>query len=56
MVGFALQRVARGERMPGLIAVDDRTGVGIVIADLLLIEDCAASEEIEVQVWYVPMS
>ena len=41
--------------MPGLIAVDDRAGIGTVIDDLLLIVDCVEADELKDQVWCVPM-
>src|SRR4051812_20565763 len=50
MVGFAYQRVAAGELVPGLIATTNAQSIGSAIADILIIAECMAEEEIREQV------
>jgi predicted nuclease of predicted toxin-antitoxin system len=46
MVGFAYQRVAAGEAVPGIIATTTQQSIGSVIDDILLIAEYMADEEI----------
>lgn len=41
MTRHALDRVARGEPMPGVIAVHQRLPIGDVVDDLLLVASCS---------------
>jgi hypothetical protein len=41
--------------MPGLIAVPQQMAIGAAISDLLLIVTCAEPEELEQQIWYLPL-
>jgi hypothetical protein len=50
MVGFAYQRVAAGEFLPGLIATTNDQSIGSAIDDILLIAECMPEEEIKDQV------
>ncbi len=50
MVGFALQRVAAGEPMPGVIAVTATQSIGTAIDDILLIADLMTEVEMREQV------
>ena len=50
MVGFAYERVADGQLVPGLIATSGRQAIGEAIDDVLLIAECMSEEEIEHQV------
>ena len=50
MVGFAYQRVAAGEPMPGLIATTNEQSIGSAIDDILLITEYMPEEEIRDQV------
>jgi hypothetical protein len=50
MVGFAYERVAAGDPVPGLIATSNRQSVGSAIEDILLIAEYMPPEEISGQV------
>jgi hypothetical protein len=50
MVGFAYQRVAAGEPMPGLVATTTNQSIGSAIDDILLIAESMSEEEIRDQV------
>ncbi len=50
MVGFAYQRVAVAEPVPGLIATTNAQSIGSAIDDILLIVEYMAEEEIRDQV------
>lgn len=53
MAGFAYDRVAKGERMPGVIEVDDMLPIGAVIEELLLVVECGEPADFENQVVYL---
>ncbi len=56
MVGFAYQRVAAGEVVPGLIVTTNEQAIGSAIDDILLIAECMPEEEIRDQVVvYLPL-
>ena len=56
MVGFAYQRVAAGELMPGLIATTNGQSLGDAIDDILVIAELMPAEEIRQQVVvYLPL-
>lgn len=50
MAGFAYQRLAAGESVPGLIATTNAQSIGSAIDDILLIAEYMSKEEIEEQV------
>jgi len=50
MVGFAYQRAAAGESVPGLIATTNEQSIGSAIDDILLIAEYMPEEEIKDQV------
>jgi hypothetical protein len=50
MVGFAYQRVAAGQTVPGLIATTNEQSIGSAIDDILLITEYMPAEEIRDQV------
>ncbi len=50
MVGFAYQRVAAGEPVPGLIATTNEQSIGAAIDDILVIAEYMPEEEIRDQV------
>ncbi len=50
MVGFAYQRAAAGEPLPGLIATTNEQAIGEAINDILLITEYMPEEEIRDQV------
>lgn len=45
MVGFANQRIAAGEHVPGLICTTNEQSIGAAIDDILLIAECLSEEE-----------
>jgi predicted nuclease of predicted toxin-antitoxin system len=50
MIGFASQRVTRGEPLPGLIVTTNEQSIGEAIDDLLLIAEYMPEEELRDQV------
>ncbi len=50
MVGFAHQRVAAGEPMPGLIATTNEQSIGDAIEDILIIAELMTADEVREQV------
>jgi hypothetical protein len=50
MVGFAYQRAAAGEPVPGLIATTNEQSIGSAIDDILLIAEHMPEEEVRDQV------
>jgi hypothetical protein len=54
MLGFAFQRVARLEAMPGVIATTNGQSMGGAIDDILLIAECLSEEEMRDRVIFLP--
>lgn len=50
MVGFAFQRVAAGEPVPGVIVTTNEQSIGLAINDILLIAEFMSEDEIRDQV------
>lgn len=50
MIGFAYQRTAAGEPMPGLIVTSNEQSIGLAIDDILLIAECLQEDEMRDQV------
>jgi hypothetical protein len=55
MTRHALDRVARGEPMPGVIAAHQRLPVGDVVDDLLLVASCSLATEWVNRVGFLPL-
>jgi hypothetical protein len=55
MIGYAYERVARGEPMPGAIEVVRRYPVGRSIEDLVVMLECTAEDEGADRVHYLPL-
>lgn len=55
MVGFAYERVDRGDPMPGLIEVSVQLRIQEVVDDLLLLDQASKQGEWEGQVVYLPL-
>jgi len=55
MVGFAYERIAAGNLMPGLFEVKRGLAVGSVIEEILLILECSLPDEWANQVRYLPL-
>jgi hypothetical protein len=50
MIGFACERAAAGEAMPGLIVTTNQQSVGSTIHDLMMIIECVSAAEIRSRV------
>jgi hypothetical protein len=50
MVGFAYDRVAADELLPGLIVTSNDQSIGSAIEDILIIAECLTEEEMVAQV------
>jgi hypothetical protein len=50
VIGFAYQRLARGEPVPGVITTTNEQSIGSAIDDILLIAEYISGEEIREQV------
>jgi hypothetical protein len=50
MVGFAYQRVAAGDRVPGLIVTTNQQSIGSAIDDICLIAEFMSVQEIKDQI------
>jgi hypothetical protein len=56
MVGFAVERVAAGEPLPGLIITSIEQSIGKTIEDILLLVECMTDEEMRDRiVVYLPL-
>ena len=55
MVGFALERVAAGDPMPGVFVVDNKAPFRQTIDDLLLIDDLTNQADWANRVEYLPL-
>lgn len=55
MIDAALDRVRTAEPMPGVVAVPQDLGIGAAISDLFLIVTYVEPQELEGQVWYLPL-
>jgi predicted nuclease of predicted toxin-antitoxin system len=56
MIGFAWDRVARAQPMPGLLVLRENSSMGAIIDEILLIAACySAAEMASHAVIYVPM-
>jgi predicted nuclease of predicted toxin-antitoxin system len=55
LIGFAYERVRAGLPMTGVLIVDEAAQLGMVIEDLLLINECSLPNEWENQVHYLPL-
>jgi len=55
MVGFAYDRVAAGQLMPGVLIVNRTTPLGRIIEDLLLIDEITPHSEWANRVEFLPL-
>lgn len=55
MIGFAVQRVATGAKMPGLFVVEKRPALGKVIESLMILAECSRDDEWEGKVVFLPL-
>jgi hypothetical protein len=52
---YAYERGSRGERMPGVILVPQRSSIARCIEDLLLLAECSEDREWEGRVLFLPL-
>jgi hypothetical protein len=55
MIGFAYERVANDESMPGIVVVGQTLPIGQAIDDLTLLVECSHEGQWEGQVIYLPL-
>jgi hypothetical protein len=55
MTGYAIQRVQRGEALPGVVVVPQRLRVGRAIEDLLLLIEAGDPSALENQLCFLPL-
>jgi hypothetical protein len=55
MSAHALERVRRGELLPGVIIVHQRLPIGIIIEDLVLLVLCSDPSDWQARVAYLPL-
>jgi hypothetical protein len=55
LLGLAYERVARGEPMSGVIAVDEQGAIGPAVDDILLLLECTFDDEWAGRVFFVPV-
>ena len=54
MIGFAYERAARGEPMPGVVAVNQSVAIGRAVHDVRVFVEASVEGEWEGQVQYLP--
>lgn len=52
---YAYERIARGERMPGVVEVSRLVPIGLAIDDLLLLAEASTEDEWQGQILYLPL-
>jgi len=55
MPDYAYERIAAGLFMPGMFVVSDRTSIGQIIAELLIIDGASQAAEWQNLVFYLPL-
>jgi len=55
MTRHALERIARGDPMPGVIAVHQRLPIGSVVDDLVLVASCSLPSDWVNHVQFLPL-
>jgi predicted nuclease of predicted toxin-antitoxin system len=55
LIGFAYERVAAGEPMPGVVVLNRDLSPGDTIEQLLMIAICSTKDELEGTVSYLPL-
>lgn len=55
MVGFAYERLAAGEPLPGVILTTNEQSIGTSIEQILMIAECMSEGEIRDQVVFLPL-
>jgi hypothetical protein len=52
---YAFERVRLGQPMPGVFEIRRGTAMGVIIDDLMLLDECSTEGEWEGQVRYLPL-
>ena len=55
MIGFAFERLASGDPLPGIILTTNEQSIGGSVDDILIIAECMAEGEIRDQVIFLPL-
>ena len=55
MTAYAYERMRSGKRMPGVFEVGQREPIGMIIEDILLIDECSLEGEWENKICYLPL-
>lgn len=55
MIGFAYERLASGEPLPGVILTTNEQSIGASIEHILMIAECMSEEEIRGNVMFLPL-
>ena len=55
MTPFAWERVAQARPLAGLIEVPATLPIGQAIEEILIILECTSEDELEDQIWHVPL-
>jgi len=55
LIGYALDRVAAGQPMPGVFAVRSDGPIGSTIEDIALLAECSEEDEWDGQVCFLPL-
>ncbi|MEL6381401.1 MAG: DUF5615 family PIN-like protein [Cyanobacteria bacterium J06626_18] len=52
---YAYERLVSSQSMPGVIEVSTADSIGRVMEDILIILECAREEDLEGQIYYLPL-
>ncbi|WP_238544329.1 hypothetical protein [Gloeocapsa sp. PCC 73106] len=52
---YAYERLANNLAVPGVIKIRTETSVGKVIEDLFIILECCVAEDLDGQIYYLPL-
>jgi len=55
MIGFAYERLAADQPLPGVILTSNEQSIGAAIEHILIIAECMSEEEIRDQVIFLPL-
>ena len=55
LIGYAYERVDRGEPMAGIVQVFRNSSIGRITEDLVILATCSMPDEWDAQVIYVPL-
>jgi hypothetical protein len=55
VIRHAYERIARGDPMPGVLAVHQNLSLSQIVEDLLLLAECSFDGEYEGRVWFLPL-